>query len=418
MESRRPKVIIIGGGAAGMMAAGRAAQKGASVILIEKNKILGKKILISGKGRCNVTNVSEKEEFIKNFPGNGKFLYGPINVFSNLDLMDFFKKLNVNLKTERGGRVFPQSDSSKDIVNALVKYLEQGQVKIFSGLSVTDILVKDKKVYGVLLADGRTFFADRVVIATGGVSYPGTGSTGDGYNWAQKLGHNIIPLRPSLIPLEVEETWIKELQGLSLKNVAITIKTDNEKLLAQAFGEMLFTHYGVSGPIILTVSRFAVDYWLQHSKRLILSIDLKPALSWEQLDQRLIREIDKFSNKYFKNSLKELLPNKLIPVVIRKSHISEDKKMNQITKEERQSLIKVLKNFELKLVRSRPITEAIVTRGGIDVKEVNPKTMESKLVKGLYFVGEILDIDGNTGGYNLQAAFSTGFVAGEAVAQV
>jgi len=418
MENYKPKVIVVGGGAGGMMAAGRAAQKGAWVTLIEKNKILGKKILISGKGRCNVTNLCEIEEMIKNFPGNGRFLYGAFNVFSNTDLVNFFKDFGVMLKVERGGRVFPQSDRSRDIVEALKKYLIQGQVNILTGVNVIDIIVKDKKVSGVLLGDGRTLSAPRVIIATGGLSFPGTGSTGDGYNWAQKLGHTIVPLRPSLIPLEVEERWIKELQGLSLKNVSITIKTANGKILAEAFGEMLFTHYGVSGPIILTVSRYAVDYWLNDSNPLILAIDLKPALSWEQLDQRLIREINKFSNKYFKNSLDELLPNKLIPVVIHKSQIPEDKRMNQITKEERQNLLKVLKSFELKLTRPRPITEAIVTRGGVDVKEVNPKTMESKLVEGLYFAGEVLDIDGNTGGYNLQAAFSTGFVAGESAALV
>ena len=346
-------------------------------------------------------------------------MYGPLYSFSNTDLLNFLKGFGVELKVERGGRVFPRSDSSRDIVEAFKKYLEQGKVKVITGVNVSNVLVNESnKVSGVLLSDGRSFYADRVIIATGGLSFPGTGSTGDGYTWAQNLGHNIVSLRPSLIPLEVEETWIKELQGLSLKNVAITIKTNKEKIIAEAFGEMLFTHYGVSGPIILTVSRYAVDYWLKNSQPLILSIDLKPALSWEQLDQRLIREIEKFSNKFFKNSLNELLPNKLIPVIIAKSKIPPDKKMNQVTKEERQSIIKALKALEFNLIRPRPVTEAIVTRGGVDLKEVNPKTMESKLVKGLYFVGEVLDIDGNTGGYNLQAAFSTGFVAGEAAAKV
>lgn len=418
-NTRRPEIIVVGGGAGGMMAAGRAAEKGAIVTLVEKNKILGKKILISGKGRCNVTNISQIEDIINNFPGNGRFLYGPLYSFSNTDLLNFLKGFGVELKVERGGRVFPRSDSSRDIVEAFKKYLEQGKVKVITGVNVSNVLVNESnKVSGVLLSDGRSFYADRVIIATGGLSFPGTGSTGDGYTWAQNLGHNIVSLRPSLIPLEVEETWIKELQGLSLKNVAITIKTNKEKIIAEAFGEMLFTHYGVSGPIILTVSRYAVDYWLKNSQPLILSIDLKPALSWEQLDQRLIREIEKFSNKFFKNSLNELLPNKLIPVIIAKSKIPPDKKMNQVTKEERQSIIKALKALEFNLIRPRPVTEAIVTRGGVDLKEVNPKTMESKLVKGLYFVGEVLDIDGNTGGYNLQAAFSTGFVAGEAAAKV
>jgi len=418
MGNKRNRIIVVGGGAGGMMAAGRAAEKGASVTLIEKNKLLGKKILISGKGRCNVTNDCEIEEIISNFSGNGKFLYGPLYAFSNIDLIRFFNKMGVALKTERGGRVFPKSDSSKEIVVALKKYLEQGQVNIQTGVGVTKILVEDNMVQGVLLANGQTHYADKIIIATGGASFPGTGSTGDGYRWAQELGHTIIPIRPSLIPLEVKEDWIKELQGLSLKNVSVVIKNSQAKIIAEEFGEMLFTHYGVSGPIILTMSRYAVDYWQKSSQPLILSIDLKPALSWEQLDNRVKRDIEKYNNKYVKNSLNDLLPQKLIPVIIKKSQIDPEKKTNQVTREERQRLLKTLKGLEFTLLRPRPITEAIVTAGGISVKEVNPQTMESKLIKGLYFAGEVLDIDGITGGYNLQAAFSTGFAAGEAASMV
>lgn len=418
MVEEKLKVIVVGGGAGGMMAAGRAAQKGAFVTLFEKNRILGKKILISGKGRCNVTNVCDIEEIVSNFPGNGRFLYGPLNSFSNVDLINFFNNLDVELKRERGGRVFPQSDSSKEIVDALKKYLIGNKVKIQTGVSVREVLVKDHKVQGVLLENGHLYSGEKIIIATGGVSFPGTGSTGDGYLWAQKLGHTIIPLRPSLIPLEVEENWVKGLQGLSLKNVLVTIKTMKGNEIVKAFGEMLFTHYGVSGPIILTMSRYAVDYWQENAEPLTLTIDLKPALSPEQLDNRLQREIEKFSNKYLKNSLNELLPNKLIPIIINKSQIQPDKMMNQITKEERQCLVNSLKTLNFKILRARPITEAIVTAGGVNVREVNPQTMESKLIEGLYFVGEVLDLDGVTGGYNLQAAFSTGYVAGEAASQV
>jgi len=413
MANKQLKIVVIGGGAGGMMAAGRAAQNDAQVTLIEKNEILGKKILISGKGRCNVTNISDIEGIVNNFPGNGKFLYRSLYSFSNLDVMFFFEKWGVKLKTERGGRVFPASDNSKDIVSALEKYLQKGNVNMLKSVSITDIIVKAKKVKGVITNTGKEIMADRVIIATGGASYPGTGSTGDGYRWAENLGHKIIPIRPSLVPLEVENEWVKEVQGLSLKNASILLKTTRGKKIAEAFGEMLFTHFGVSGPIILTISRAAVDYWQKNSDVLILSIDLKPALTFEQLDNRLQREIEKFSNKQIKNSLDGLLPKKLIPVIIKFSEINPIKVMHQITKEERRSLNSILKGLDLTLIRSRPISEAIVTAGGIDVKEVNPQTMESKIIKGLYFAGEILDIDGLTGGYNLQAAFSTGFVAGD-----
>lgn len=402
----------MGGGAGGMMAAGKAAQNGASVLLIEKNKRLGKKILISGKGRCNLTNTANIEEIINNFPGNGKFLYSALTNFSNLDLMAFFKERGVELKIERGGRVFPNSDSSGEIVKALENYLAEQQVQILRGVSVVDIKTNGEKVEGVILADSREILGDRVIIATGGASFPGTGSTGDGYNLAQRLGHSIVPIRPSLIPLEVKEEWAKDLQGLSLKNITVILQTTTGKKLAQAFGEMLFTHFGVSGPIILTISRKAVDYWQKNYLPLILKIDLKPALNKEKLDQRLQRDIVKFSNKQIKNGLGDLLPQRLIMPVINLAGINVDKVMHQITKEERKKIIDVLKGLQVTLIGSRPLNEAIVTAGGVNVKEVNPQTMESKLIKGLYFAGEVLDIDGLTGGYNLQAAFSTGYTAG------
>jgi len=406
------KVVVVGGGAGGMMAAGKAAQNGASVLLIEKNKRLGKKILISGKGRCNLTNTANIEEIINNFPGNGKFLYSALTNFSNLDLMAFFKERGVELKIERGGRVFPNSDSSGEIVKALENYLAEQRVQILRGVSVVDIKTNGEKVEGVILADSREILGDRVIIATGGASFPGTGSTGDGYNLAQRLGHSIVPIRPSLIPLEVKEEWAKDLQGLSLKNITVILQTTTGKKLAQAFGEMLFTHFGVSGPIILTISRKAVDYWQKNYLPLILKIDLKPALNKEKLDQRLQRDIVKFSNKQIKNGLGDLLPQRLIMPVINLAGINVDKVMHQITKEERKKIIDVLKGLQVTLIGSRPLNEAIVTAGGVNVKEVNPQTMESKLIKGLYFAGEVLDIDGLTGGYNLQAAFSTGYTAG------
>lgn len=414
MDKFQEKVIVIGGGAAGMMAAGRAAEKGASVTLIERNKFLGKKILISGKGRCNVTNAGEIEDIIANFPSNGKFLYGPLYTFTNEDLMNFFKSFGVELKVERGNRVFPYSDSSKDIVDALAKYMKKYNVKVLNNKRVKNIMIdrKVKEVKGILLEDGQEILAKRIIVATGGCSYPGTGSTGDGYSWARDLGHTIITIRPGLIPLETKEPWVKSLQGLSLKNVNVSIKDKSGKTLTSAFGEMLFTHFGVSGPIILSISKWAVDYWLNNQENLTLTIDFKPALSVEQLDLRIQREIEKHSNKIFKNSLDDLLPQKIIPVIIELSQINPNKVMHQITKKERDKLTTLLKNFDLTIHKARPIAEAIVTAGGINVKEIDPQTMESKIIKGLFFAGEIIDIDGFTGGYNLQAAFSTGFVAG------
>lgn len=403
------RIVVIGGGPAGIMAAGKAAELGNDVVLLEKNDRLGKKILISGKGRCNITNSTDIEGLIENVPGNGNFLYSAFYTFSNADLLDFLHRYGLETKVERGGRVFPVSDRAKDVVDTLLKYLKDTGVKIYYNSPVSDIIAEDGVAKGVMLKDGRKMECDSVILTTGGASYKGTGSTGDGYKIAKKLGHNIVKLRPSLVPLIVSEKWIGELQGLSLKNVSITLINEKGKKVYSDFGEMLFTHYGVSGPIILSSSRHILDY---DFKGITLLIDLKPALTEEKLDERIQRDFEKFSRKQFKNALDELLPQKLIPVVIRLSEIPPEKFVNQITKEERRKLVGVLKKFKLTIEGARPIDEAIVTAGGVSTDEINPSTMESKLIKGLYFAGEIIDVDAYTGGFNLTIAFSTGYLAG------
>ncbi|MBQ2431716.1 MAG: NAD(P)/FAD-dependent oxidoreductase [Peptococcaceae bacterium] len=408
------RVIVIGAGASGMMAALMAAENGAQVMLFEKNDRPGKKILISGKGRCNVTTDKDTTEIINSFLHNGKFLYTALASFSNQQVKYFFEEAGVPLKVERGERVFPVSDQAKDIVNALRRKLEAAGVDLWLNATVKEVLYEEGRAVGVLLPNGRKIAADCVIVATGGASYPGTGSTGDGYHFARKAGHSIVTLRPSLIPLECAEGYVKELQGLSLKNVTFTITTAEGKKLAEDFGEMLFTHFGVSGPIVLTQSYKAVDYWQKNKQPLIGSIDFKPALSREKLDARFLREIEEQNKKQLKNSLPALMPSKLIPVFLKRANVSGDKAMHQITKEERMRMVDTLKDFRFTITKARPIEEAIVTAGGVSVKEVSPKTMESKLVKGLYFTGEVLDIDGMTGGFNLQAAFSTGYLAGMA----
>lgn len=405
-------VIVIGGGASGMMAALTAAEAGVDVKLLEKNDRLGKKMLISGKGRCNVTTDKEKDEVIQSFLHNGKFLYTAFHSFSNQQVKQFFEDAGVPLKVERGERVFPVSDQSKDIVHALHRKLQTAGVDLWLNATVKELLLQDGKVVGVMLPNGQKLQADAVIVATGGASYPGTGSTGDGYHFARKAGHTIVPLRPSLIPLECAENWVKALQGLSLKNVTLTIETREGKKLAQEFGEMLFTHFGISGPIVLSASYKAVDYWQNNKQPLLARIDFKPALSNEKLNARLLREIEEQKKKQLKNSLHTLMPSKLIPAFMQQAGISGDKAMHQITREERQRMVELLKDFRFTLTKARPLEEAIVTAGGVSVKEVSPKTMESKLIKNLYFTGEILDIDGMTGGFNLQAAFSTGYLAG------
>ena len=412
------KVLIIGGGPAGMMAAIAAKQNiNNEVIILEKNKILGKKLLITGKGRCNITSSLNIEDFIKNVPTNGKFLYSSFNKFTNKDIIDFLNKNGLEVKQERGNRIFPVTDKSQDVLNCFEKEIKKLGIKVYFESKVTKILEENGKVKGVKLENGE-IKADKVILATGGKSYPLTGSTGDGYDLAKKLGHNIIPIKPSLVPLEIyDKNLCNNLQGLSLRNVKIKLEDiSKKKMIYEDFGEMLFTHFGVSGPIILSSSAHLVRYKniedLLKTKNIKLYIDLKPALTEETLNLRILRDFEEEKNKNFKNSLNKLLPQKLIPIIIELSKINPDKQVNSITREERLNLVKILKKIEITIKDFRNIEEAIITHGGIDVKEVDPKTMESKIIKGLYFAGEILDVDAYTGGFNLQIAYSTGFSAG------
>ena len=409
-------VIVIGGGPAGILSAIKSAEEGNKVTILEKNDECGKKLLITGKGRCNITSSIEIQEFIKNIPGNGKFLYSAFQNFTNRDIIQILEKQGVKTKIERGNRVFPVSDKSIDVLNALLNILKKLNVKICYNTEVTEILVNQNKVEGVLTRHNEKIIAEKVILATGGKSYPTTGSTGDGYKMAKKLGHNITEIRPSLVPLTIyENSMCQKLQGLSLRNVKITIK-HSKKVIYEDFGEMIFTHFGVSGPIILSASAILLRYKnvkeLLKNKEIKLLIDFKPALNREKLDVRIRRDFEEFKNKQFKNSLNELLPQKLIPIIIEVSGIDENKKVNEITKEERQKLVNLLKEFKLTIKDFKEIEYAIITAGGINTKEINPKTMESKLIKGLYFAGEIIDVDGYTGGFNLQIAYSTGYTAG------
>ena len=419
------KVAVIGGGAAGMLAAISSAQLGNDVTIIEKMDMLGKKLLITGKGRCNITSSIPIEEFIKNIPGNGMFLYSCFNNFDNKDIIKLLENEGVETKVERGNRIFPKSDKSQDVQKALIKILKKLNVKIILNAKVQSILVDDEnKAYGVVYTLGlskENFLADKVIIATGGKSYPGTGSTGDGYSILERIGHTIKPIKPSLVPLSVTQTksleLCKNLQGLSLKNISIKLKdTDKNKIIYEDFGEMLFTHFGVSGPTILSSSAHLLRYKniekLLKDNKILLSIDLKPALTEQKLDERILRDFNEEKNKDFKNSLDKLLPKKMIDSVIKLSGINPNKKINEITKKERLELVKLLKNFEIYINGFRPIEEAIVTAGGVNIKEINPKTMESKIIKNLYIAGEIIDVDAYTGGFNLQIAYSTGFTAG------
>jgi predicted Rossmann fold flavoprotein len=408
------QVLIVGGGAAGIFAALSAAHQGAKVTLLEKNSRLGVKLLITGKGRCNLTNIGNIESLIVNFPTNGVFLYSAFYQFSNEDLLELLKGLKVETKIERGGRVFPVSDKAKDVVNALVNYLKMLKVNIQLNTVVKGLKIENNKIVGVFIDQSKLVKADAVIVCTGGLSYPRTGSTGDGFNWAKSAGHVVTRLFPSLVPLEVQEQWVKDLSGLTLKNVKVTVYQKDEKI-AEKFGEMLFTHFGVSGPIILSLSRWIVPL-LSGNKKIKLEIDLKPALNLEKLDERVKRDFQKYANRQLKNSLHDLLPKALILPIIKLSNIPIDKQCNQITKAERLNIVELLKHLPVTIVKPRSFDEAIVTSGGVNVKEINPSTMESKLIKGLYFAGEVIDIDAYTGGYNLQAAFSTGYVAGQAAA--
>lgn len=395
-----------------MIAAGRAASLGGDVLLMEKNKFLGAKLRITGKGRCNITNSADIARFIENFAHNGKFLYSAFHHFDNVSLITFFKGLGLEVKEERGGRVFPLTDKASDVVRVLEKYMVENGVIIKLATPASKLLVnKEGYISGVIDTFKREYAADCVIVATGGLSYPRTGSTGEGYRLARELGHRIVAPKPGLVPLEIGDDWVKELQGLSLRNVNAWVECDREKI-AEEFGEMLFTHFGVSGPIILTLSS-KISKHLQINRHCSLHLDLKPALDEKQLDNRIQRDFAKFNRKQFKNALDELLPKKIIPIIIRLSNISPEKVVGQISREERRKIVSLLKDFSMEVVGTRPVEEAIITAGGIHVDEINPKTMESKIIKGLFFAGEVIDIDAYTGGYNLQAAFSTGYLAGE-----
>ena len=403
------KVIVVGGGAAGMMAAGAAAQRGLNVKLIEQNRMLGKKLMITGKGRCNVTNACEDvQDLIRSVPTNGSFLYSAFYSFTNHQTMEFFEELGVPLKTERGERVFPVSDNSMDIVQALKKFLVRNNVEIICD-RVDDILAEEGFVCGVLTAKRGEIYADSVILATGGLSYQRTGSTGDGYTWAENLGHEITDIRPSLIPIEIEERWPLELAGLSLKNIGITVLDGRGKKIYTDFGEMMFAHFGLTGPVILSASAHMRKMGTEQYK---VIVDLKPALEDKQLDARICRDFQQNMNRDFRNSLGGLLPSRLIPEVVALTGIDPYKKVNSVTKEERRRLLKILKHMEFTVAGFCPIEQAIITSGGVNVREINPSTMESKLVSGLFFAGEIIDVDAYTGGFNLQKAFSTGHLAG------
>lgn len=404
------RVVVIGGGAAGLMAAVIAGREGAKVTLLEKMNYVGKKMGITGKGRCNITNACDMSDFIKNTPGNGKFLYGAYERFTNEDLLQLLHDAGLETKVERGSRVFPASDSALDVRNTFMKLMKHYGVDVHLEEPVKKLLIDDGVVTGVV-TDKETYHADAVVIATGGKSYPATGSTGDGYILAAQVGHKITDIRPSLVPIVTEESWVKDLMGLSLRNVELSVVAKN-KVQAKMFGEMMFTHFGITGPIVLSLSHTVGKLMRKKNIGTIgLDINLKPALSPETLDKRLQKDFDLYSKKQLINGMKDLLPSRLIPLIIELAGIDPQKPINQISKEERQQIGYMLQHMPLTVKGLRPVEEAIVTAGGISLKEFNPKTMESKLVKGLYGAGEVLDIDAFTGGYNLQAAFSTGYVA-------
>ena len=404
------QILVIGAGPAGMMAAIRAAENGAAVTLLEKMKRPGRKMMITGKGRCNITNAADVPEIIRNIHGNGAFLNSSMRAFDNQDVMEFFRQQGVPVKVERGNRVFPVSDKAQDVVDAMVHRLHELDVRIELEMPVADILLQEGRVAGVRTKSGAHYKADAVILAVGGASYPGTGSTGDGYEMAKKLGHTVVPLRPSLVPLETEEEWVKDVQGLSLRNVRATLLAGGEKV-QEMFGEMMFTHFGVTGPIILSMSRRAAEC-LAEGKFVELELNLKPALTPEKLDARIQRDFEQHIRKSLKNGLLDLLPHKLIEPVLDCAYLDPEKPVHQVTAEERHRLAETLQHLTLTITKTRPLAEAIVTAGGVSVREINPKTMESKLVPGLYFAGEVVDVDAYTGGYNLQAAFSMGNAAG------
>lgn len=409
-------IIVVGGGAAGLLAGIAAAELGAQVMILERMRTPGRKMLITGKGRCNITNSCEIAEMIRNLPGNGRFLNSALHRFSNDDIIYLLESHGLQTKVERGGRVFPVTDKAKDVVDTLLNIYREKGGKLLVDQMVSKILIEDGCVKGVLTNDGNKYTADAVILTTGGASYPGTGSDGNGFTLAKACGHTIIPLKPSLVPLESDSEYIKSLQGLSLRNVKVSICC-GDRILASEFGEMLFTHFGFSGPIILSLSKAVADAFEKGNKDLDLIIDLKPALDMQKLDLRIQRDFANYIRKQLVNGMKDLLPGRLIPVVLDAAFLKPDKPINQVSKEERSRLAYNLKNLSFPITGTRPLAEAIVTAGGVSTKEINPKTFESKIVKRLYFAGEVIDVDGYTGGYNLQAAFSSGYAAGYAAAQ-
>ena len=409
MNNNKYNVAIIGGGASGLMAAYSAAMQGASVIVFDKNKLLGRKLRITGKGRCNITNSCDDVTFFQNVSQNSKFLYSAYYNFDNINVQNFFTDNGLPIKTERGGRVFPESDRAKDVVRVFEQLVDNLGVTVI--YQKVNKIVKNNDDFSIVCSDETLFYSNSVIIATGGMSYPLTGSTGDGYRFAKKFGHTITALKPSLVPIETEEEYCSKMQGLSLKNVQIKL-FKNDKCIYEDFGEMMFTHFGITGPIVLSTSSH-----IQDNENYRIYIDLKPALDAEMLDKRLLRDFLQLSNKNFSNSLEMLLPKKLIPVIIELCGILPDKKVNSITKEERLNLLKTIKELPLTVKKLRPISEAIITSGGVQTKEINPSTMESKLCENLFFCGEVIDVDAYTGGFNLQIAFSTGYLAGEKAAQ-
>ena len=410
-------VLVIGGGAAGLLAGIAAAQSGAKTVILEKMRRPGKKILITGKGRCNITNNCDLQEIIKNIPGNGRFLNSALRRFTNQDIVQLLEDNGLPTKVERGGRVFPVSDKAADVVDTLVKIYKNYGGRLLTDCKVKSITAEFGKITGAATADGQKFAADAVILAAGGSSYPGTGSDGSGVELAKALGHTIVPLAPSLVPLESDSPYIAGLQGLSLRNIEGTVYADGKKIGSE-FGEMLFTHFGVSGPIILSLSKCVAEAFAKGAQEVELAIDLKPALDKDKLDARLQRDFTQYSRKQMPNGMKDLLPQRLIAPVLDQAFIDEEKFVNQLSRAERRRLVDVLKAFTVPITGTRPIAEAIVTAGGVSLKEIDPKTMESKLIKGLFFAGEVMDIDGYTGGYNLQAAFSTGYAAGTFAAQI
>ena len=409
------KVVIVGGGAAGMFASIAAAECGHQVVVYEKNEKLGKKLYITGKGRCNITNACDMEGLFEAVRTNAKFLYSSFYGYTNQQVIDFFERINVPVKIERGDRVFPVSDRSSDVIRGLEREMDRLGVEVHLRTAVKKIVEKDGHFEKVILGDQTQVCADACIVATGGLSYQSTGSTGDGFRFAESLGHTVTECMPALVPMECKEDWVPELQGLSLRNVNVTI-CDGKKKLYDDFGEMLFTHFGVSGPIILSLSKTVAALLKANKTNIDLLIDLKPALTFEKLEARVQRDFEQYSRKQLLNGMKDLLPQRLIPVVLDQAYLDEEKPVNQISKEERKRLVEVLKGLSVSITGTRPLAEAIVTAGGVSIKEIEPKTLRSKLWQGLYFAGEVIDIDGYTGGYNLQAAFSTGYAAGTAAA--